>query len=286
MTELLKLDRVSRQLSGFALQEISFGLEPGYIMGLIGPNGSGKTTTIKLIMNMFQRNSGSIWVNGLDNLQDEMNVKQCIGYVSDENIFAEDWTADNVGKGLSIYFNTFDLSTYRSYLKRFELPRRKKIKTFSRGMKTRLMLAAALSRQTKLLVLDEPTSGLDPVVRTELLNILQEYIADGAHSVLFSTHITTDLEKVADYITFICKGRQMFTQNKDELMEAYQIIRGAPEDLDTVLRHSLIGLRENHMGFEALAKIEALPACLPAGLIRERPTLDDIVVYHTMGVAQ
>lgn len=284
MTELLRLDHVSRKLPGFTLQDISFKLEPGYIMGLIGPNGSGKTTTIKLILNMFRRDAGSITVDGLDNLRDEAKVKRCIGYVSDENIFTDDWNADDVAKGLSVYFDTFALSTYRSYLERFELPRRKKIKAFSRGMKTRLMLAAALSRQIRLLVLDEPTSGLDPVVRAELLDILQSYIADGAHSVLFSTHITTDLEKVADYITFLFEGRQLFTQNKDELMEAYQIVRGAPEDLNPELRRCLIGLRETHMGFEALTKTDALPACLPAGLVRERPTLDEIVVYHTAGV--
>jgi ABC-2 type transport system ATP-binding protein len=152
-------------------------------------------------------------------------------------------------------------------------------------MKTRLMLAAALSRQTKLLLLDEPTSGLDPVVRVELLDILQDYISDGSHSVLFSTHITTDLEKIADFITFIYRGRLMFTCNKDEALSDYQLVKGRPEDLTDGLRKEFIGLRENPLGFEGLVKT-ADAVRFPSGAVLENPTLEDIIVYHTMGVKE
>lgn len=284
MADLLRLAHVSRRFSGFALEDVSFSLPEGYIMGLVGPNGSGKTTTIKIIMNMVARDAGSTAVDGLDSVRDEAEVKKRIGYVSDELIFMEDWKTADVANGLSIYFETFDRAAFETYLRRFELPAGKKIKTFSRGMKTRLMLAAALSRQTRLLVLDEPTSGLDPVIRSELLDILQEYIADGAHSVLFSTHITADLEKVADYVTFLHKGKLVFSRSMEDLLETYRLVKGGEEDLSDSLRKSLVGLRRGRLGFEGLALAQRLPHPLPAGMLCERPSLDDIIVYHTRGV--
>lgn len=284
MADLLRLAHVSRRFSGFALEDVSFSLPEGYIMGLVGPNGSGKTTTIKIIMNMVARDAGSAAVDGLDSVQDEAEVKKRIGYVSDELIFMEDWKTADVANGLSIYFETFDRAAFETYLRRFELPAGKKIKTFSRGMKTRLMLAAALSRQTRLLVLDEPTSGLDPVIRSELLDILQEYIADGAHSVLFSTHITADLEKVADYVTFLHKGKLVFSRSMEDLLETYRLVKGGEEDLSDSLHESLVGLRRGRLGFEGLALSQRLPHPLPAGMLCERPSLDDIIVYHTRGV--
>jgi ABC-2 type transport system ATP-binding protein len=285
MPDVLTLNNVSRQFPGFLLQGISFSLEPGYIMGLVGPNGSGKTTTIKLIMNMLRQDSGTITVDGVDCISGETDVKKRIGYVSDENIFVEEWKVSDVAKALALYYETFDNKKFREYLQRFELPDNRKIKDFSRGMKTRLMLAAALSRETRLLLLDEPTSGLDPVVRVDLLDILQDYISDGEHSVLFSTHITTDLEKVADFITFIYHGKLMFARNKDDVLSDYRIVKGSPDELTAELKHRVIGLRENRMGFEGLIKSnETNP--LPSGVVTENPTLDEIVVYHTMGVKQ
>ena len=285
MPDVLTLNNVSRQFPGFALQGISFSLEPGYIMGLVGPNGSGKTTTIKLIMNMLHRDIGTIMVDGIDNINGETEVKKRIGYVSDENIFVEEWKATDVAKALALYYETFDYKKFKENLHRFDLSDNKRIKDFSRGMKTRLMLAAALSRETRLLLLDEPTSGLDPVVRTELLDILQDYISDGEHSVLFSTHITTDLEKVADFITFFYQGELIFTKNKDDVLSDFRMVKGKPDDLTDELKKSMIGLRENQMGFEGLVRtIDS--ASLPAGIITGDPTLEEIVVYHTMGVKQ
>lgn len=282
MPNCLKLANVSRTFRGFTLSDISFVLEPGYIMGLVGPNGSGKTTTIKLIMNMIHRDSGSIQVNGLDCMCDEAEVKQKIGYVSDENIFVEDWNASDIAKSLSLYYKSFDTRKFYQYLKQFELPKNKKVKEFSRGMKTRLMLSAALSRETELLLLDEPTSGLDPVVRRELLDILQEYISDGKHSVLFSTHITTDLEKVADFITFIFHGKMVFSKNKDNILNDYRIIKGSPEKLTSQLKKKCVGLREGKLGFEGLIESHDLTS-FPSGIILEHPSLDEIIVYYTVG---
>lgn len=232
---------------------------------------------------MLRRDSGSILVDGLDCIREETRIKKLIGYVSDESIFVEEWETPDVARALALYYETFDSRRFRDYLNRFELPEKRKIKDFSRGMKTRLMLAAVLSRNTRLLLLDEPTSGLDPVVRVDLLDILQDYISDGEHSVLFSTHITTDLEKVADFITFIYHGRLMFTKNKDEALSDYRIVRGSPAELSAELKGKLIGLRENGMGFEGLLKSEDA-GILPPGAVAENPTLDEIVVYHTMGV--
>lgn len=282
MTDILNVAGLTKRFDGFTLKNISFSLKPGYIMGLVGPNGSGKTTTIKLIMNMLRKDKGAININGYDSVKGEVEAKEIIGYVSDECMFVEDWKTDDVKKTLAMYYKTFDEPQFEKYIDDFGLPRSRKIKDFSKGMKSKLMLAAALSRDTKLLLLDEPTSGLDPVIRTELLDILQEYIVGGNRSVLFSTHITTDLEKVADYITFISGGNLILSMDKDSALETYSLVKGSPEIFNSV-KESLIGCRTNRMGFEGLVLSENA-AKLPREVVCEKATLDDIIVYHTLGV--
>lgn len=279
MTNILSVQNISKSYPGFLLSDIAFDLQPGYIMGLIGRNGSGKTTIMKLIMNMIKRDSGTITVNGLDNIKQQIKVKKSIGYVCDESIFIDDWKISDVKRVCRMYYEKYDENLFEQYIHRFELPKDRKIKEFSKGMKTKLMLSAALSRDTCLLLMDEPTSGLDPVVRSELLDILQEYIVNGDKSVLFSTHITTDLEKIADYVTFIHNGNQIFSKSRDQALENYRLVRGESADLNERIKNILIGGVINNLGFDGLV-LRSDAADMPENIVVENATLDDIIVYH------
>lgn len=281
MPDILRLDRVSKTFQGFALEDLSFTLKPGFIMGLVGPNGSGKTTTIKLIMNMLHRDRGCITVDGIDNTTNEDEAKKRIGYVSDDNFFVQEWRTADVARAMDLYYDTFDRPTFDQYLERFDLPRNRAIKAFSRGMRARLMMAAALSHETRLLLLDEPTGGLDPAVRSGMLDILQEYISDGTRSVLFSTHITPDLERIADQIAFLFRGRLVFAEDKDAVLESFRLIKGRPDQLSADLERRLIGVRTNSLGFEGLIRTVDIANAPKA--MTEPATLDDIVVFHATG---
>ena len=197
MTNYLEVTNLSKSFDSFQLHNISFTLPKGYIMGLIGPNGSGKTTTIKLILNMLKRTGGTVKVMGLDNIAEEQKVKSELGVVFDTNYFSDDWKVSQVEKSISVFYPNWDSQKFADMLRKFHIAPTKKVKELSKGMQMKLMLACAFSYDAKLLILDEPTSGLDPVSRDELLKILSEYIEDGEHSVLFSTHITGDLERAA-----------------------------------------------------------------------------------------
>ena len=201
-----RVKSIFKNYKQFSLENISFELPTGYIMGLVGPNGAGKTTIIKAIMNAINLNGGTIEVLGFDSVSSEIQIKESTAYIADSIYFSDTWTAKDVLWIMEKTYQTFDKTKYLDYLERYRLPVNKPIREYSSGMKTKLMLAAAFSRETKLLLLDEPTSGLDPVMRDEFLSEIKEYIRDGARSVLYSTHITTDLEKTADYITFINAG--------------------------------------------------------------------------------
>ncbi len=201
MTEnALEINGVCKSFPGFILDGVSFTLPKGYIMGLVGPNGAGKTTTIQLILNMLDKNAGEILVLGKDNVKFEKEIKQEVGVVFDSSFYVEDWTIRDTEKAVSIFYEHWNSDTFNEMLRRFDISVNRKVKDLSRGMQMKLMLTCAFSHNAKLLILDEPTSGLDPVTRDEFLDILQEYIKDGERSVLFSTHITTDLQRVADYI--------------------------------------------------------------------------------------
>ena len=282
MTEnVLELKKVCKNFPGFKLNNISFALPKGYIMGLVGANGAGKTTTIQLILNMLERDSGDILMFGKDNIQNENAIKQEMGVVFDSLFYVDSWTVKDTENAVSIFYADWEHDVFAKMIKRFDLPQGKKVGEFSRGMQMKLMLACAFSHNAKLLILDEPTSGLDPAVRDEFLEILQEYIKDGERSVLFSTHITTDLERVADYITLVNQGDLIFTGSMDDLFASYRLIKGIPKDLTPELEKIIIGLRKTDIGFEGL--IEVKEAAQYRHCIIETATIDDIVIGVSKG---
>lgn len=277
MDNFLEVSNLSKSFTGFRLQNINFSLPKGYIMGLIGPNGSGKTTTIKLILNMLKRDSGEVKIMGLDNISDENDVKTNLGVVFDSNYLCEEWTVAQSEAAVSVFYKNWDKDRFSELLRTFHIAPTKKIKDLSKGMQMKLMIACAFSYDAKLLILDEPTSGLDPVSRDELLEILSEYIEDGEHSVLFSTHITSDLERAADYITYINYGELFFSGSKDEFVDMFRIVKGGHDELTFDMSEKMIGIRNFSTGFEALVKSEDLK--LFRHLDIEPATIDDIVVF-------
>jgi len=273
--------------SGFTLDDVTFDLPAGYIMGLIGPNGAGKSTLIKLVLNMIRRDAGEIHSFGLDNIVDEESVKEGLGVVFDSNYFVETWTVNKVEKAMAPMYPAWDHAVFDGYLKRFGLERGRKVKELSRGMQMKLMLAVALSHDARLLILDEPTSGLDVLARDDLMDILQDYIADGKRSVIFSTHITADLERAADFITYITGGRLYYTGPKDEFTEAFRVVKGGPDGLTADLAAAAVGVHRYETGFDALVRAEDLKrvagAAVAEGLDESRTlavepaSIDDII---------
>ena len=282
MTDIcLELNQVSKCFPGFKLNNISFSLPKGYIMGLVGPNGAGKTTTIQLILNMIEKDAGQITVFGKDNVKKENAIKQDIGVVFDSIFYVDSWTVSDTEKAVSIFYDEWNRGLFSEMVKRFDLPLEKKVRELSRGMQMKLMLACAFAHNAKLLILDEPTSGLDPVIRDEFLEILQEYIKDGERSVLFSTHITEDLKRVADYITLLNKGEMVYTGAVEELLGSFRLIKGRARDLTAEVEKSVIGLRRTDMGFEGLIAAKEAPG--NSGCVIETATVDDIVIGISRG---
>ena len=226
MNNILEIKNLNKHFDGFSLNDVSFSVPQGYIMGFIGPNGAGKTTTIKSILNMVYPNSGEITLFGVKASRDSLEIMDDIGVVMDLPFYVDDWKVKDVEAAVSPFYSNWNHNVFDSFLNKFNLTKNKKVKELSRGMKVKIMLAVALSHEAKLLVLDEPTSGLDPVARDELMDILGEFIMDENRGILFSTHITSDLEKIADYITFIIDGRIEFTGEKDKLLESYLLVKG------------------------------------------------------------
>jgi ABC-2 type transport system ATP-binding protein len=282
MNNALEVRNLCKTYNDFSLDSISFTLPAGYIMGFVGQNGAGKTTTIRLILNMANRTGGEIKIFGSDNIEDELIVKQELAAVFDEIFFVDVWRVREVEKVIKGFYSKWDSGQFAAYLKKFKLSPDKKVKDLSRGMKLKLMLAVAMSHNAKLLILDEPTSGLDPVARDELLDILREYISDGEKSVFFSTHITSDLEKIADYITLIDNGKMFFTGAKDDLEAYFLIVKGGADDMTDALKSQLIGLSSNATGFSGLLP-SSKSGLLSDRLVTEAPTIDEILVRISKG---
>ncbi|MDO9533857.1 MAG: ABC transporter ATP-binding protein [Bacillota bacterium] len=284
MEKILDVINLRKEYPGFRLQDISFSLPRGYIMGFIGPNGAGKSTTIKLIMNLVKKDGGKVRVFGRDNETDEQEIKQEIGFVYDENHYYEELTPGEIRGIIAPFYRKWDNEVFHRFLDRFELPRQKKLKNYSRGMKTKFSLAMALSHGASLVIMDEPTSGLDPVFRREILDILRDLLQDEQKSILFSTHITSDLDRVADYITFIHKGAIVFSDERESILESYGLVKGSRELLDGDIRKEFVGIRETSFGFEALTRdLTTARKSFQEQAVVEKATLEDIMLYTVKG---
>jgi len=284
MNNALEVCGLNKSYDTFSLKDVSFKIPTGYIMGFIGPNGAGKTTTIKSILNMINHQSGKVSLFGLDSKDYAGQINEQIGIVMDSPFYVEDWTAADVEAAVSPFYSRWDGGKYADLLKRFAIDRKKKIKELSRGMKVKLMIAVALSHEARLLILDEPTSGLDPVARDELCDMLSDFVTDENRSVLFSTHITLDLEKIADYITFILDGKIVYTGTKDALLEKYVLVKGGLSEISAEQKKLIIGLREHSTGFDGMTETASIGR-LPKSLVFEPITLEEIIICMNKGVS-
>ena len=276
----IELQQVSKRYEGFLLDRVSFTLPRGAILGLVGENGAGKSTTIKLIMNAIRRDDGTIRVLGEDNTSNAFQtVKEDIGIVLDEAYFPEVLNAAQVGAVMKRTYRRWDGETYQKHLRLLDIPQKKTFREFSRGMKMKLAIAVALSHQPKLLILDEATSGLDPMVRDEILTLFNDFTRDEEHSILLSSHIVSDLEKVCDYIAFLHKGKLVLCEEKDMLLEAYAIVKTSQTALDQLPPQAVVGCKPGPYGVEALVKTEYLPH----GMQKEFTTLEDIILFLAKG---
>ena len=280
----IELSHVTKHFPGFTLQDLSLTVPSGTICGLVGENGAGKSTTIRLLMGPLRPDSGTCTVLGADSAAPEfLSLKEDIGVVLDEAYFPESLNALQVGGVMAKTYRRWDGKQYQNYLTRFGLPEKKPFKDFSRGMKMKLAIAVALSHSPRLLVLDEATAGLDPIVRDEVLEIFNEFTREEDHSILISSHILSDLEKLCDYIAFLHQGRLLFCDEKDRLLEEYGIFVGTADQVNS-LQDGAVVARENSSfgGVRCLVK----RALVPAGWALERPTVEDIVLFLVKGAKE
>ncbi len=273
--QLLEVRNLSKRYPQFALDNVSFALEPGYIMGFIGRNGAGKTTTIKAILHLIHA-EGTVKMNGVDLWENELSCKQQIGFVMGEFDFYRQSKLQVVADVTRRFYQNWDEAVYERYLKLFELDSNKKVSELSAGMRVKFGLAMALSHDAKLLILDEPTSGLDPISRDDLLSVFQSLVEDGQHSILFSTHIISDLEKCADYITYIKDGKIVTCTDCESFRDAYRLAAGTAEQL-AQYRPLLIGWKEHAFGFTGLLHAADAAQC---GALQLAPAdMESIMIY-------
>ena len=276
----VEIKDLTKKYDGFTLDNISFNVPNGSIMGFIGQNGAGKTTTIRLMLNLIKKDSGSIKMLGMDNVKNEKEVKSLISAVFDELPFHEVLNADQLSVIMAGLFDQWDKNTYFNYLDRFSLPRKKQFGDFSKGMKMKLQIAAALSHGARLLIMDEATTGLDPVVRNEILDIFLEYLQDENNSILLSSHITTDLEKIADSVTFIDKGNILLSGNKDEIVESHGVIKCTNSQYKDIDPNDIISARLTDFGAEVMINNRQKSGKKYSGLTIDNTTLEEIMLFY------
>jgi ABC-2 type transport system ATP-binding protein len=281
---ILGIKKLRKEYDEFALDSIDWNIPKGYVMGLIGPNGAGKTTIIKLILNHIKADSGHVEVFGKDHTHDEIAIKNRIGYVGEEQYFYDSRSALWTGKFVSHFFRQWDMEKYLKFLDEFQIPKKKWIKKFSKGMKVKLSLAIALSHNADLIILDEPTSGLDPIVRRDVLDLLRNIADEESRTVVISSHITDDIERIADYITYMVNGRIVKTASKDELQDNWKKIHFTKDSLDQNIIDSLDNIEDHMFGCSAITKDylkikDALSQGMASGAIKvENLGLDDILI--------
>ena len=284
MTEnALEVRNLRKDYGDFALDKLSFTLPRGVIMGLIGENGAGKSTTINCILNEIQKDAGEILIFDKDNITDEKEIKSKLGVVFDENHFPDIFTPLEIGRFMAGIYSGWEWPTYRQFLEKFELPKGKKIKDFSKGMKVKLAFAVALSHNAELLILDEATSGLDPIIRDDVLDMLIDFVQDESHSVLVSSHITSDLEKVADYITFIHKGKLIISHDKDDLVDNYGIVNCGAAVFDVLDKTMVVAYRKEDYQYKVLVRDRNRASKNYPKAIVSPATIEEIMLFYVKG---
>ena len=272
----IEIKGLTKRYKDFALEGLDLTLPMGCVLGLVGANGAGKSTTIRLIMDAMERDGGTVEVLGVDNKSQEFQkVKEEVGVVLDETCVPEFITARQLGKIMADTYRNWEQDTYERWLDKFQLPGNKEFKEYSRGMTMKLGIAAALSHRARLLLLDEATSGLDPMVREELLEVFADFAAQDGHAVLISSHIVSDLEKICDYVAFLERGRLVLCEEKDVLLDRYGILKCGREDLNRVDPAALHGVRLGQYGAEALVERDRAPR----DMVVDRATLEDIILH-------
>lgn len=284
MENVIEVKGLRKKYKDFELKDINLSLQKGMIMGFIGENGAGKTTTIKAILNLINPTSGEIKIFGLDNKKEEEKIKEDIGVVLDDSFLSEYLDAEDINKIMKNIYKNWDEKLFFEYIEKFKLPRKQISKEFSSGMKMKLKIATAISHKPKLLILDEPTSGLDPVARNEILDIFQEFIENGENSILVSSHITSDLEHIADYITFINEGKIVLSKERDELLEKYGLAKCSEEEFKTINSNDYIKYKKNRYDYEVLVEDKNEFKKKYNISIVDRPSLEDIMLIYIKGV--
>ena len=279
----LKVENLSKKYDDFLLDKVSFYVPKGNIVGLIGENGAGKSTTINTMLDIIERDSGDIYI--LDSEKNKINnsIREKIGVVFDGNNFPEDLTPQKLNNVLKAIYTNWEENKFYEFIEKFNLPQNKKIKNFSRGMKMKLSISVALSHKAELLILDEATSGLDPIVRDDILDILLDFVQDEKNSILISSHITSDLEKVADYIVFIHKGKVIFEETKDNLIYNYGIMKCKTKEFDSVDKKDIIRFRKMDYGYEILVKNKNEMERKYQNFVMDNIKIEDIMLMYIKG---
>ena len=283
MDNIIEVKKICKKYDGFNLKNIEFVIPKGSIMGLIGENGAGKTTTIKSILNLINMDSGSVLIFGKDNKKLEKIDKEKIGVVLDDSFLSNQLNANDVNVIMKNLYCSWDEKKYFKYLNSFKLPIDKMIKEYSNGMKMKLKIATALSHNPQLLILDEPTSGLDPIARSEILDIFQEFVEDDSHSILVSSHITSDLEHIADYIVFINNGELIFSKTCDELINNYGIVKCNEKDFLTINKNDYIKFRKNKYQYDVLVDDRKKFKKQYNIKVIDKPSIEDIMLIYVRG---
>ena len=283
MDAILQVNNLTKQYSDFKLDNVSFSVPKGTIMGLIGENGAGKSTTINDILDLIKKDDGTVTFWGQELSSDPRRLKEDIGVVFDGINFYETLTPAKIGQISKAAYTQWDQHLYNEYLTKFQLPTKNEVKTFSKGMKMKLCIAVALSHHPKLLILDEATSGLDPVMRDDILDVFLDFVQDEQHSILMSSHITTDLEKIADYITFIHQGKVMFCKTKDELRYRYGIIRCGAALFDAIDKTEVLAYRKCDYQWDVLVADKEKARRKYKSAVVDDASIDDILLLYVKG---
>lgn len=283
MENAITVRGMSKEYKDFALRDVSFSLPSGSIMGFIGENGAGKSTTLKAILNIIGYKSGEVKILGMDAVKDEKAIKEQIGVVFEESCFHDNLNAKDISKVMANVYSNWDNTLFVEYLKKFKLPDNKVVKEFSRGMKMKLCIAAALSHHPKLLILDEATSGLDPIVREEILDIFLEFIQDEEHSILVSSHITSDLDKIADYITFIHEGQIVFSESKLDLVDKMGLVRCGSTEFQGLNKKDILRYRKSEFGYDLLVQDKNRFQINHRDTVIDPVTVEQIMLFYVRG---